>query len=407
MFIFIYGIPELFQNIQDRSKWAIPWMEDDPDMISAQLWVGRLRKDALDAYRYGCDGLFGIHWRTRILGPNVSALAQAAWRCDDWIHNSDLESRDLETMDFYEDWVKTQFGIGDPELVNMFVELDSKGIESKEGHKGDAPLNASAWLKGPGALMIGEASQERISRYDFIEELESYEERIQGAGNLERFNYWLNSFKFNKAMIETGLVYKELDSLMKKIQDESKSESQQSLIKNEALLKRIELVEKWTKMVSILLSKLSTNGELGNLANLEMHSNKKLGYLHGFDSKIEKIFGKPLPAEANLSKAYAGEDRVLVFTNPSVLQKADNFHIRVRVLSNALKIHGKLFWRKFGTSAYQEINLDHMARNVFEVKVPVSFFGDDFEYYIEMEAGEKTIAYPVTAKEINCSVVVF
>ena len=60
-------------------------MEDDPDMISAQLWVGRLRKDALDAYRYGCDGLFGIHWRTRILGPNVSALAKAAWTCDEWL----------------------------------------------------------------------------------------------------------------------------------------------------------------------------------------------------------------------------------------------------------------------------------------------------------------------------------
>ena len=38
-----------------------------------------MRRDAADALRYGCDGLMGIHWRTRALGPNVSALAQAAW----------------------------------------------------------------------------------------------------------------------------------------------------------------------------------------------------------------------------------------------------------------------------------------------------------------------------------------
>ncbi len=68
-----------FARIQGRSKWAIPWMEDDPSLTSPQLWAGRMRRDAVDARRYGCDGLFGIHWRTRILSPNVLALARAAW----------------------------------------------------------------------------------------------------------------------------------------------------------------------------------------------------------------------------------------------------------------------------------------------------------------------------------------
>ena len=43
-----------------------------------------MRKDAADALNYGCTGLLGIHWRTRILGPNVSALAQAAWDQSGW-----------------------------------------------------------------------------------------------------------------------------------------------------------------------------------------------------------------------------------------------------------------------------------------------------------------------------------
>ncbi len=68
-----------FSRIEGRSKWAIPWLEDDPSLTSPQLWVGRMRRDAVDAQRYGCDGLMGIHWRTRILSPNIGALAKAAW----------------------------------------------------------------------------------------------------------------------------------------------------------------------------------------------------------------------------------------------------------------------------------------------------------------------------------------
>lgn len=68
-----------FSRITGRSLWAIPWMEDDPALTSPQLWAGRMRRDAADALRYGCDGLLGIHWRTRILSANVQALAEAAW----------------------------------------------------------------------------------------------------------------------------------------------------------------------------------------------------------------------------------------------------------------------------------------------------------------------------------------
>ena len=68
-----------FARISGRPKWAIPWLEDDPSLTSPQLWVGRMRRDAADALRYGCDGLLGIHWRTRILSANIAALARAAW----------------------------------------------------------------------------------------------------------------------------------------------------------------------------------------------------------------------------------------------------------------------------------------------------------------------------------------
>ena len=73
-----------FANVEGRPQWAIPWLEDDPALTSPQLWVGRMRKDAVDSLDYGCTGLMGIHWRTRSLGPNVLALARAAWQQGDW-----------------------------------------------------------------------------------------------------------------------------------------------------------------------------------------------------------------------------------------------------------------------------------------------------------------------------------
>jgi len=114
-----------------------------------------------------------------------------------------------------------------------------------------------------------------------------------------------------------------------------------------------------------------------------------------------------LPPEANLPNEYPGIDRLIVATNPSALKKDDTFHVRVRILSNEENLSGILYWKLIGGTDYKEIPLKHLARNVFEVESPVAFFGDDFEYYIEVKTGEKSLVYPATAKDINQSVVIF
>ncbi|MDD4869688.1 MAG: malectin domain-containing carbohydrate-binding protein, partial [Kiritimatiellae bacterium] len=68
-----------FANIEGRPKWSIPWMENDPNLIAPQPWVGRMRYDAADSLRLGCTGLIGIHWRAKAMAQNVSALAAAGW----------------------------------------------------------------------------------------------------------------------------------------------------------------------------------------------------------------------------------------------------------------------------------------------------------------------------------------
>jgi hypothetical protein len=68
-----------FTKVADRDKWAIPWLEDDPALMNAQLWAGRVRRDAADALAYGCSALIGLHWRTATIAPAFSSLAKSAW----------------------------------------------------------------------------------------------------------------------------------------------------------------------------------------------------------------------------------------------------------------------------------------------------------------------------------------
>lgn len=81
--------PPEFAAIRRRPAWVIPWMEDDPRLTVPQLWAGRTLRDTADALALGCRGLLGIHWRTRGLSPQISALARSAWDQHPWNPRTD------------------------------------------------------------------------------------------------------------------------------------------------------------------------------------------------------------------------------------------------------------------------------------------------------------------------------
>jgi len=396
-----------FKDITDRPKWSIPWMEDDPDLIGTQLWVGRLRKDALDSYRYGCTGLIGIHWRTRELSPNVSALAKAAWSANQWENLPEAANRDLPTKDFYTDWVKTEFGFYNESLVKLLVWLDSQGKEQKEGYKGDAPLNATDWIGGPGGIMTNKSLDElsaRIDRYKFIPQMEAILPTVPGKGNHERYEYWLNCLKFNKSLLETAYLYKKLQLAVEEIKKEKDPKYQRRMAGQTALPWRLELAKKWQETTELLLARVSTTGEMGILANLEMHNGHRNQVLTSQDKFLAEM-GVSLPEAAFPSKEYTGKTRLIVPTNESILAKGKDFYLRVRVLSAEKEISGKLKWKKLGPHEYSEISLKNMDRNVFEVTIPASEITEDFEYCIEVTAGKELVTFPVTSPSINRTVV--
>jgi hypothetical protein len=144
---------------------------------------------------------------------------------------------------------------------------------------------------------------------------------------------------------------------------------------------------------------------MGILANLEMHSNNHNQNLTGQDKYMQEL-GVILPAEAFPSKDYSGKLRVIVTTNQSILSKDEDFYLRVRVLATDINVKGKLLWRTFGKGEFKSVELLKMERNVFEILIPASEITADFEYYLEVSAGNEFVKFPATTPEINRTVVV-
>jgi hypothetical protein len=334
-------------------------------------------------------------------------LAKAAWTANQWENLPEASGRDLPTTDFYTDWVKSEFGFVNESLVKLLVWLDSQGTEQKDGYKGDSQLNATDWIGGPGGIMTNKSLDElseRIDRYKFIPQMEAILPTVPGKGNHERYEYWLNCLKFNKSLLETAYLYKKLQVVVEEIKKEKNPKDQQRIAGQEALPWRLELAKKWQETTELLLARVSTTGEMGILANLEMH-NGQLNMILTSQDKFLSEMGVTVPESAFPSKQYTGKTRVIVPTDESILAKGKDFYLRIRVLSAEKEITGKLMWKDLGPNEYKEIPLKKMDRNVFEVSISASEITGDFEYCIEVSAGKEIVKFPVTSPELNRTVV--
>jgi hypothetical protein len=451
-----------FANLSGRPKWAIPWMEDDPALISPQLWAGRMRKDAEDALKYGCTGLMGIHWRTKILGPNVSALAAAGWNIKGSEDKGSVEGnsniaenssapdnssvgnnssvadnssvryngnaadtvssgskkgaggaggRDLPVNDFYQDWAKFQFG---PEasdrIAGIFVSIDGGPMYNKaQDERRRANLYRFAdWQGGPGGILTNKQPWEVVRKnYAFIDELENIRMEITGKGNLDRFDYWLNTFRYARSAAHFGCIMGQADTIISTLSGISDRSLRKEKIKNQVLPLRIQATMTWVEMMNYLLQTVSTTGEMGTVANLEQHNLGLLKCLNKYDSLITDATGQPLPPEAELSMKYFGPLRIIVPAIRNVLEADEDFTLRVILLSGEPIREAYLYWKNLGEKQYNQIPLTHVNRGVYKLNLTNKVLkNSDFEYYIEaVSASSAKAVFPATAPEMNQTVV--
>lgn len=398
-----------FANLTGRPKWVIPWMENDPDLTAPQPWVGRMRYDAVDARRLGCTGLLGIHWRTKMMAANVSALAAAGWD-QSWVprdfdttpirpggvapdpaadgddHDHPLRGRAMPVGEFYTDFARASFGEEVADAAGaILARID--GVNMPE---------PATWLGGPGGIKPESAPWSVVKRrYAFVDELAGLRAKVRGAGNLERFDYWLNTYRYMAAMAEAGCIRGELDKAVADLKA-GKGEAPK------AVELRTQLARVWERMISLQVAATDTPGELGTLANLEQHNRKQLKFLSAHDAELEKALGRPLPAAVQPDRTYSGAARVIVPTVRTLAARDEALKLKVILLD--AKPGGTLYWRPIAKGEFRTVALTHVARSVYTATLPAG--ESDVEYYIRAEtpAGKKLV-WPATAPGLNQTVV--
>ncbi len=415
-------VDSAFVKINDREKWAIPWMEDDPGLTIPQFWVGRMRRDAADACAYGCNGLLGIHWRTRELSMNVSALAKAAWE-QPWnpengkkitpqelseykmvMGGKDGKKRDIESGDFYKEWCKIQFGdeVSD-QLAAIFTSLDGVREKTVNLQAGLSKLPRPAdWINGPGGIADRTYGWDSVkTEFSFIDEYEKLRPRVMGSGNLERFDFWLNQLKylreFEKLACSVG-EYKRASKAITKLKDSDKI-----AIANDKLIPIVmQEAEELNEIHEYLLSSVTTWGGIGNITNWQQHNLpgqimpqiKEIVKITGDSSWIVGLFPNNIP----------GLSRIIVPSPQTILQAGNDYSVKV-ICYNVRPARAGIFWRPLGKGDFKQINLKKVSDTYWTGTIPSSGISEDFEYFVKVEDGRDYI-YPASAPAVCQAVVI-
>jgi hypothetical protein len=296
------------------------------------------------------------------------------------------EERSLGASAFYDDWTEINFGPqAAPEISKLFKKLDGKAFPEISG-----------WGAGPGRVTVkNKPWTEEAKRFTFVDEMEAIRPVVKGAGNLERFDYWLNTFRFTRAMAQFGCAVGEMSQVMKG----------PNVDKVRALTVRKELARLWVAMIRFQIAAVDTPGEMGTIANLEQQSRGAAQLLTKHDAALIKLLGTELPAACQPSKAYEGPARIIVPTVRTQVALDEKLTLKIILPGVNQPNRANLYWRTMGSGNYKTVPIKSIARSVYSVTLPSA--NKDFEYYIRISNsnGAKLI-WPATAPQLNQTVIV-
>lgn len=286
--------------------------------------------------------------------------------------------RAMPIEDFYVDFARANFGesLAAP-AGKLMAKMD-----------GIAFPPASDWKNGPGNLVANPKPWSEVQpHYAFVDELAALRPLVKGAGNRERFDYWLDTWRGAATMAEACCARGQLDKAMA------------SKDYNAALAHRLELARVWSRLLSLQTAIVSSPGELGTIANLEHHTRQESHFLDAHDEALRQALGRPLPPAAEPAQEYSGPAGIHVPTVRSVVKQGESVRLRIMVLP---AVEPVIHLRRLGAGRWQTIRAQHLGRAVYEAKLPPA--RGNFEYYIS--AGEKLV-WPGSSPRINQTVVVW
>ncbi len=238
--------------------------------------------------------------------------------------------------------------------------------------------------------------------YEFVDQLRDLRPLILGAGNLERFDYWLNNFRYLRALGKLNCTWAELQSAVESVQQATDASSRKQLAQRKALPLRIRLMRELTYVQEYLLQTVSTKGGMGTVANWQQHVFPIL--LEASEKAIVEATGQPLPDLATLPAAYSGPARMFVPVVRSALNAGESLNVQAVILGDRPAIV-VLFWRALGAGDFQSIPLRHVSSGVYRIELSAGQIPGDCEYYVEATLDGKQLRFPSTAPGLNQTVV--
>jgi hypothetical protein len=394
-------IEKSYGAMPNRPKWFIGWAEDD-DAAGAhcctcwdlQLWVERMFANSTEASRYGCEGMMAIHWRTAAIAPNISALSQAGWSIDTAgavdASSSTVGSK-MPGMDaFWSDWGRSMLG-GDAgaEAGRAMQKLDG-------GH-----LGINALIRGGARTTDAQISE----FFAPVRELEVLRPRLKGAGNVERYEYWLHLVRASELRVRTWVLAARLAAKMKEANAIHEADRKRGFVRKELLPLRCDLARSYENLIAAFVNCAKSPGEIGTISSIESGSRERI--VSSQDGAIAHILGEPLPPEAAVSTAYRGTPRIFVSARRTQANVGEPQEIRAFVLSGAQCSGVNLYWRSLGASSFKKLAAIHRSRQAYRVALPARS-PDTLEYYLEaaLDHGQ-IVRWPANAPSVNQTVIVW
>lgn len=386
-----------YGDIQGRPRWVIGWAEDDGTAGAhcctcwdLQLWVERMLVNSADAFRYGCEGMMAIHWRTSAVSPNITALARSGWDySDENAVNASIANGKITYIDAYwAEWGRGQFG-GDAgaEAGRILQKFDGSHPQINDFISGGA--------------QIADASISEF--FTPLREMEALRPRIQGAGNLERYDYWLNFIRATELRMRAWILADRLTAKMNEANAIQESSAKANFVRNEILPLRKDLARNYEDAIAAFVDCAKSPGEVGTIASIESGSRERIVAAH--DDAIKEILGESLPDEISIHTEYRGKPRIFVSSKCAQVQAGKPQEIRAFTLSQSKCAEMNLYWRALGEGAFKKVVAEHRARQAYRVALPAQSEGA-VEYYLEavLEDGQK-ILWPSTAPSMNQTLV--
>lgn len=247
-----------YANITHHAKTVIPWAEDDPGLTAPELWLNRTLAHARDAQAYGASGLLIIHWRTRVIDPQVSTGLAYAWNTS------------LTTPDAWDSWCLAQFG---PTAASQASAI----FQSIDSFNTPRPV---AWITGPGNVQPDTANCNWNSLYAFVDAFAVLrtlvlQDIIAGQADdwaLERFDYWVKSFSYMRGLARVSCDWANYNAVINGIGNITDPTQRQTAAQTAGYAARASLISNTTRLLWDQLAEVTSPGEMGVFSNLLQHS---------------------------------------------------------------------------------------------------------------------------------------